>query len=541
MKRTLMISAAALMILLGGCARQETNTETASTVLRTGIGVSTSVLSADIDQVYQNETLTRIKNDLNITLSYDWVCAEGNFAQMVNLCIASDTLPDVLEVEREQYEKMLENGQLQSLTDSYHTYASDRLNSFLDSSGAEVWEEVTVDGEIMAIPEPTLTASSINVMWIRKDWLDELGLDVPRTIEEVGAAAEAFVSSQPGGKNTIGILGPGEGWEMVSEGRCCFGFNPIFSAFHAYPKYWILDESGNLVYGSIQPEVKEALAQLQEWYRNGILDQEMFVRTDIENQLLQGNVGIFFGPWWCAEKLSDGITNGTANWQAYASPVDPDGRLICMMPQRINKYVVVRKDYEHPEAIIQLLNYCALGNKGAGIYLLGGECDYANELEYTFHVLKGVTGGIIQKSEIDFSSHKNLQSDLDAYKLLKKEPYDQFDLETWNLNPEDYGLNDGKLIRLYGIMSGAGALAENDYTPIYNLFSGQTASMKNTWEKLNALEEETFARIILGQQPVDSFDQFVEEWYREGGAQITQEVTEALANDAPSSSVTSQH
>ena len=37
----------------------------------------------------------------------------------------------------------------------------------------------------------------MNEMWIRQDWLDKLGLEVPRTWDEMAAVAEAFVTQDP--------------------------------------------------------------------------------------------------------------------------------------------------------------------------------------------------------------------------------------------------------------------------------------------------------------------------------------------------------
>ncbi len=131
-------------------------------------------------------------------------------------------------------------------------------------------------------------------------------------------------------------------------------------------------------------------------------------------------------------------------------------------------------------------------------------------------MLKGVMDGSIDEAEIDFSAHKNLMMDLEAYKALKDEPYDRFDVDTWKQNTEDETKGSfNERIRLYGIMVGAGAIAETDYDPVYSLFHGQTEGMKDAWDKLQELEEETYARIILGQIPLDSFDEFVEKWYEE--------------------------
>lgn len=52
--------------------------------------------------------------------------------------------------------------------------------------------------------------------------------------------------------------------------------------------------------------------------------------------------------------------------------------------------------------------------------------------------------------------------------------------------------------------------------------------MAAKWANLQKLEEETFAKIILGQAPIDEFDNFVEKWYNEGGSEILEEITAAV-------------
>ena len=41
---------------------------------------------------------------------------------------------------------------------------------------------------------------------------------------------------------------------------------------------------------------------------------------------------------------------------------------------------------------------------------------------------------------------------------------------------------------------------------------------------LDKLEEETFVKIIMGTESIDAFDTFVDNWYANGGTEITEEV-----------------
>ena len=142
---------------------------------------------------------------------------------------------------------------IQPLDDYFDDYASDALKSYVESGGDELMDCITNDdGEIMAIPAPNLTAGGVKEMWIRQDWLDALGLEAPRTWDELAQVANAFVTEDPDGNgedDTIGILGPGNADHMNAVGGNQFGLDPLFSCYRSYPQYW-LEEDGKVEYGS---------------------------------------------------------------------------------------------------------------------------------------------------------------------------------------------------------------------------------------------------------------------------------------------------
>ena len=75
-----------------------------------------------------------------------------------------------------------------------------------------------------------------------------------------------------------------------------FDAAPIFNQHGSYPRQWI-EKDGEVVYGSIQPETKEMLALMSDWYKEGILDKQFAVRSDEEREgVLTDSVGIHFAP-----------------------------------------------------------------------------------------------------------------------------------------------------------------------------------------------------------------------------------------------------
>ena len=64
------------------------------------------------------------------------------------------------------------------------------------------------------------------------------------------------------------------------------------------------------------------LEKIQELYTNKLIDPEMLVRSDCQEPVLAGKVGIFFGSWWSGYTVSDATLAGEADWRAYFTPLD---------------------------------------------------------------------------------------------------------------------------------------------------------------------------------------------------------------------------
>lgn len=491
---------------------------------------------------YENNSyLDFLSEDLNIKVVYDWIASSSDFDEKMNLCIGSGTIPELMNVNATQYRALLKYDMIQPLDQYFDDYASDALKGYVESGGEELKKCISNDkGEMMAIPAPNITAGGINEMWIRQDWLDNLGLEVPRTWDELAAVAEAFVTQDPDGNgeaDTIGILGPGNTDHMNAIGGNQFGLDPLFSSFQSYPQYWLQDEDGTVKYGSIQPETRTALEKIQKLYTDKLIDTEMLVRNNCQEAILSGKVGIFFGPWWIGYTVSDATLAGEADWRAYFTPLSEDGKYYTHMPDPTSTYVVVSKSCKNPEAAIKIINYLIAYGKDwvadgtsaklevSQFYPLWNVYENADEIEVSTETLEKYLAGEITMDDVDFSQHKLLKNDMEAVTELKKEPYDDFSLDKWNL---DSDLAKTNLPRLVSLLVGGNPLVNDKYIPVYNAYSGQTETMQAKWANLKKMEEETFAKIIMGKADISEFDTFVENWKNQGGDQILKEINDEL-------------
>lgn len=494
--------------------------------------INPTLTMPDGESATDNYYTRYVKENMNIDIRVKWQAASSDFAQKLNLAIASNDLPDIMVVGEQDFKKLVKSDLLEDLTPYYDTFVSDIIKENIEQTDGKAMESVTVDGKMYGLPGILCEADSYNVMWIRQDWLDELNLEVPTTIEEVETVAKAFVDNNMGGDNTIGILGPTINARLYNDFTASSGnlnnLDGIFQAYKSWPGFWIQNDSGEVVYGSTTPETKEALQELQKMYADGILDQELGVRSNADEAWKAGKAGILFSPWWHGYNVKDGLANDSeAQWIAYAAPLAEDGEWYPKMGGVGGSYCVVRKGYEHPEVAFLLNNYY---KKNCGSFTEDTSLDPGfypgrvvvaalDEIDFTVEVLNKLMNGE-EIPEFDSANYMQLDADIASMESVLTS-YEDLSIENWNADDPNFG-------RIYSVLMGAQsvneALASGKVNKSYSVTYAQTETMEKKWANLKKKEDETFLKIIIGEEPIDAFDTFVEEWKAEGGDEITAEV-----------------
>lgn len=499
--------------------------------------INPTIAMPEDDTATDNYYTRFVKENLNVDISVKWSAASSDFNEKLNLAIASNDLPDIMVVREQQFRKLAQSDMLEDLTPYYDTYACDIIKQNVDSTGGKAIENASYDGKLLGLPNVQVEADGYALMWIRQDWLDALNLEAPTTIEELETVAKAFVDNNMGGENTIGIVGPtvnGKVYNTFLSINNLNNLDGIFQAFQSYPGFWIQGEDGSVVYGSTTAETKEALAELNKMYQEGYLDQELGVRKDADEAWKSGKVGILFSPWWHGYNVKDGIANDPAmEWKAYAAPLAADGQWYPKLGGVGGSYCVVRKGYEHPEVAILLNNYLRV-NEGkfqeettldAGYYPGRVVITPLDENSVSVRALRAKMKGE-EVEDFDPVNYKLLESDLSSVSQCLEAPYDDMGIEKWDVGHTVFG-------RVYSLLMGSAAVEdaaeEGIVNKIYSVTYTQTETMEKKWTNLEKKENETFLKIIIGEEPIDAFDTFVEEWKAEGGDEITAEV-QAIAD-----------
>lgn len=475
---------------------------------------------------YEDNAYTRyLRKMLNIQNESVHMEREERYDEYVNILVKDHTLPDVLVVsDRETLHELVENDLVADLTDVYKSCTSPRIKEMYDSYGGELLEGGMFDGRLMAIPETVIDHGPC-LLWLRKDWMEELDLAEPKTLEEAFTIIEEFKKNRMGtepGEEPIGLLCD---TSLVGTTSTNYSVEPVFDSFGAFPQRWIMDEYGGVVYGSVTGETKEALGYLNQLYERGILDTDFALRAqnNLRDIVVEGKCGAFFGLWWTPNNpLMDTYDrDGTAEWEPYYLTEDALNGSQRFTTFRDNKYVVVRKGYEHPEIVMKIISvlfdytryeakdadevnsYFALNVDPTARPLVINVDYYEATYKVTENIRKALNGKI----------------SVNSLSAIEKSYYDACSnyLEGRNVTAEDWAAYKSRI-------SAVGLLIDGDYKPPVRKYLEDTDG--EIPEALKTLEKNTFIQIIMGKKPLDYFDEFVELWYEQGGKELTEQVRE---------------
>ncbi|MDF2814152.1 MAG: hypothetical protein K0Q81_352, partial [Paenibacillus sp.] len=156
---------------------------------------------------YEQNRWTKWIND-NSGIKVKWVPIPRSTAQQkLNTLFAANEAPDLIwEYDRNYIALLASQGALQPI-DAYIEKYSTSYKKYL-SEHPELKPYLTIDGKMYAVATKRGIDSIANQgMWIRKDWLDKLGLPMPKTDAELLSVAKAFVEKDPDGNGKNDTLG----------------------------------------------------------------------------------------------------------------------------------------------------------------------------------------------------------------------------------------------------------------------------------------------------------------------------------------------
>lgn len=496
-------------------------------------GVSSSSVQQfkDGDTYEDNVWSRRIKEDLNIDLVPEWT-ADGYseaYLNKLHLCVASGELPDVFRCpDYATFRQAAESGLLADLTDIYDEYAGDYLTK-CKMKYPDCMNYATVDGKLYGIPMFNDNSIMATLLWIRDDWLENLNLEAPKTIEDLYEVARAFTYDDPDGDGIDNTYGLGLNNTLLSADHASLmGLVGAWGVPLFTDQMFYRNADGEMTAAVIQDEMKPALAYVQKMYQEGLIDPEFVVKdaSSIAEDMASGKIGMAFGQqwgtWWPWNLLyeSEGAVVHpypipTAEGYDYKLGYNSNasGEIIC-----------ISASCEHPEAVIQMINhYRSINNPDMSD---DTAALYDADEQYRFNPCWSN-----EPHEANYAPFfRKVQNGEEDISILNGDLLNKYNLSEAFENGESTA-NDA--YGNWGAYSKSGSLNiiqtvyASDDALVQSLMSVQPDSQVQYGSTLMKIVQQAYTNIITTDTDVDSaFDQFVEDWKNAGGQKVLDEMEE---------------
>lgn len=351
--------------------------------------------------------------------------------QAFNTMLASKKLPDIIHGSYKDLNEIGKEGALiplEELIDEYAPHIKELMDKYPDFKKRATAD----DGHIYYLPG-SLSGLEVSALpstgwFIRQDWLDKLGLEQPKNIDELVAVWTAFRNNDPNGngvKDEIPFFARVE------------ALNPLFNLFDSQQSGYKPDEDGKIVFAPVTENFRKAVTAISKWYADGLIDEEIFTRGGTSReQLLGGNMGGSCHDWFSSTgaystKYAEQIPG--INFIPMAPPANINGDVIEYSSRTpIHSYGwSISKDNAYPEKTIEYFDFWYT-QEGKDLISYGVEGVHYNVVDgkkvLTDLVLKAEDGAPTYMRKIGQAEISAVR-DFDAeYQAMGKEAKEGFDL-----------------------------------------------------------------------------------------------------------------
>ncbi len=365
----------------------------------------------------------------NITLQGVASEMDTDSAQAFNLMITGKTLPDLVGGQRTDINKYGVEGAFIPLNDLIEEYAPD-IKAILDENPDIKGAITAEDGNIYQIP--FIYESQISEAWfIRQDWLDAVGMEVPTTVDELHDVLVAFVENDANGngvKDEIGFF--------MRQSSLDNRMTPLLALF-GVSDYWHVDDNGTVSIGTYSQEYKDAIKNISQWYSEGLIDPEIFTRdSNVREMLFSENNGGVTHDWVAS----------TSGYNKSMAETVPGFHLVGMLPpadingdqweassrdRLTGSGWAISVDNEHPEESMKYMNFwfteagrrlSTYGVEGVTYNMVDGEPVYTDDILNSTEAINGQImkmGGMIEDiAYLHDDSYESFAMDEEGSKLM---------------------------------------------------------------------------------------------------------------------------
>ncbi|THF78818.1 extracellular solute-binding protein [Cohnella fermenti] len=417
--------------------------------------------------------------------------ATNQAKEQLNVMFASGDYADIMEWRwMENYpggpEKAMEDGNILKLNDLIDQYAPN-LKVYLQEH-PDVDKQIKTDsGTYYGFPF-VRGDDSLKVFQgpiLRKDWLDELGLQVPTTIDEWHTVLQAF-KEKKGAEAPLTFASQPRLLDVIQGGGGFVGAYGVGYSFYL--------QDGQVKYGPNESGFKDFLATFHQWYAEGLIDVDV---ATVDSKIL-------------TEKMTSGksgatIANaggGLGNWMSAMKEKDPSYDLVGAPYPVLNKgdtpmmgqkdfsapyggYFAISPKSEHPEIAVQYLDY-GFSEEGQMLYNFGIEgVSYTMKDGYPTYTDAVMSNFSQNYGQYTRATNGPTVQDKRYYEQFASLPQQTEAIQQWMKTD-----------------------ADNHVIPPVSPTAEESTEMAKIMNEVQTLVDETVIKVIIGRESIDDFDKF---------------------------------
>ena len=474
--------AAALVMSSAGCSNGKIATDDENTIrywCPLGLNEQNSVTNRG-DSEFGKALIE--KTGVNIVFEHP---SGGNATEKFNVMVAMGSLPDIIEYNWNNYngglEKAVENGIVRPIdlkNDAPNLYAYAKENPDVDK-----WLK-TDSGDYYGWPfirGDRYLQTSAGLM-IRKDWLDELGLEIPETIDDWTNVLRAF--KKKGVKSPLCLMS----W-AIDLGAFIGAYNTFDGFYH---------RDGKVVFGPMEDSYKDFLMQMNAWYEEGLIDADYasLQQSMIQSKMLNDETGAAFGS--CGSALGKWISAS-------------DGKIDLVGVKYPTMARGMRNEFGHCDPAVLISDVSVISGKSKKVDLAKKVLDYGYSEE----------GRMLCNFGIEGESYNMVDGYPTYTELITKNP-DGLSMsgamaryiQAYNAGPF---VQDARYMEQYAarpqqqaaIKTWSNTDMEKHLLPNISLLPKDTNIMAKKISAVNSYKDEMLVKFITGAEPLSKFDDFV--------------------------------
>lgn len=430
------------------------------------------------------------KTGVSLSISY---ANNGQEEEEFNLLLASEELPDMIYYDWLHIpggvDEAIRGGYITALNDLIAEYAPN-YGAFLEEQPEYAKMARTDSGNYYMFNSYPVTKlseeedrkrSASSGFFIRKDWLDALRLEPPETISEWHTVLKAFKEKGVASPLTLNLSD-----EYALQGL--IGAFGIGSGFY--------QENGRVIYGREQPEYRDFLSEMQKWYQEGILDEDILTINDerVHTKMRDGACGIAFG--WIGANMERWIKEG--------KELDPNYEVIGLKPPTIQRGETSKfGNYYSPFSHIGVAVSASSDKKELAAKFLDYGYTGQGALLYNYGI-EGVSYEMIEgKPEYKLPPDGMTRSDFLTF----------YTMSTGNWPYKDLTMDNSFFYSLPQQDQAVKAFCATEYADYLMPPISQTSEEAEEASRLELLisnyADEMMKKFILGREPLENFDLYI--------------------------------